>query len=82
MILTVRPRTTKPSNQTIKPHLPRPSQAVVDQTTDAECVDAGDLCLIDDMLALTPEERLDTLETTLRSLEDLLAATGSTSPAQ
>ena len=45
-------------------------------------VDAGDLYLIDDMLARSPEERLSCLEETLRSLEALLAATGSTIPAE
>jgi hypothetical protein len=47
-----------------------------------ETLDAGDLALIDDMLARSPAERLDCLETTLRSLEALRAATGSPIPAE
>jgi hypothetical protein len=42
--------------------------------------DPGDLALIDDMLARSPEERLAALEETLRSLEALLGATGSPAP--
>lgn len=45
-------------------------------------VDVGDLTLIDDMLARSPEERLSYLGETLRSLEALLAATGSAIPAE
>ncbi len=44
--------------------------------------DPGDLALIDDMLARSPEERLAYLEQTLRSLEALLAATGSTAATE
>lgn len=47
-----------------------------------ESLDAGYLYLIDDMLARSPEERLSCLEVTLRSLEVLLAATGSAIPAE
>ena len=47
-----------------------------------ESLDAGHLYLIDDMLARSPEERLSCLEVTLRSLEALLAATGSAIPAE
>jgi hypothetical protein len=44
--------------------------------------DPGDLALIDDLLARSPEERLAYLEQTLRSLEALLAATGSTAATE
>ena len=53
-----------------------------DKHLQSGSVDPGDLALIDDMLALTPEERLRHLEQTLRSLEALLAATGTAIPAE
>ncbi len=45
-------------------------------------VATGDLLLIDDMLARSPEERLACLEATLASLEALIVTTGSTASAQ
>jgi hypothetical protein len=50
--------------------------------TSVEIVDEGDLLLIDEMLVRSPEERLSWLQETVRSLEALLAATGSTLPAE
>jgi hypothetical protein len=50
----------------------------------SECgeAEAGDLALIDDMLARSPEERLACLEEVLASLEALIVTTGSTAPSQ
>lgn|GEM_PF-3261630 len=45
-------------------------------------VDVGDLDLIDEALALTPEERLHALEVTLKSLEALRVATDAPLPAE
>jgi hypothetical protein len=45
-------------------------------------VATGDLLLIDEMLARSPEERLACLEATLASLEALIVTTGSTASAQ
>lgn len=41
-------------------------------------IEEGDMALIDDMLARSPEERLACLEELLSSLEILIDATGST----
>ena len=44
--------------------------------------DPGDLQLIDEMLALTPEERLGALEETVRSLEALCGTAGTALPTE
>ena len=41
-------------------------------------IEEGDMALIDDMLARSPEERLACLEAVLSSLETLIDTTGST----